>query len=131
MLPEPLSASCHLGTQAQAASYETKLSHFNFYFFRLRSRRPVTDNNRVTFRIQQLEDALAILQSTVSAEPHPLLRDDLLKLKYGDAPTKLVVSKRDQLTEAFGTLTIGQYGDTKYFGPSAGHEVWLSVGRVA
>lgn len=31
-------------------------------------------------RIRQLEDALAILQSTVSKEPHPLLDRELLKL---------------------------------------------------
>jgi hypothetical protein len=33
-------------------------------------------------RIQQLEEALANLQSTLSNEPHPLLTDELLKIKY-------------------------------------------------
>ena len=32
-------------------------------------------------RIQQLEDALAHLQSSVSADNHPLLRSDLLRIK--------------------------------------------------
>ncbi|KAF9441787.1 hypothetical protein P691DRAFT_622467, partial [Macrolepiota fuliginosa MF-IS2] len=31
-------------------------------------------------RIQQLEDAVAILQSTLSNEPHPLLTRDLLRI---------------------------------------------------
>jgi hypothetical protein len=34
-------------------------------------------------RIRQLEDALAIFQSSVSTEPHPLLQDDLLGVKFG------------------------------------------------
>ncbi|EDR10555.1 uncharacterized protein LACBIDRAFT_317114 [Laccaria bicolor S238N-H82] len=34
----------------------------------------------ISDRIRQLEDALAILQSTVSKEPHPLLDRELLKL---------------------------------------------------
>ena len=32
-------------------------------------------------RIQQLEDALALLQSSFSTEGHPLLRSDLLRIK--------------------------------------------------
>ncbi len=32
-------------------------------------------------RIRSLEDALAILQATVSEERHPLLEDELLKVK--------------------------------------------------
>lgn len=34
-------------------------------------------------RIRQLEDALAILQSSVTREPHPLLVRDLLRIKSG------------------------------------------------
>jgi hypothetical protein len=32
-------------------------------------------------RIQQLEDALALLQSSFSTDGHPLLRSDLLRIK--------------------------------------------------
>ena len=78
-------------------------------------------------RIRQLEDALAILQSTVSAEPHPLLRDGLLPAK--SSPVK----QPDLLAEtmdAFGTLTIGDSGESKYFGPSAGSEVRYATIRL-
>lgn len=34
-------------------------------------------------RIRALEDGLAIMQSAVSSEKHPLLSDDLLKIKFG------------------------------------------------
>ena len=34
-------------------------------------------------RIRQLEDGLAILQSSVTRDPHPLLATDLLKIKSG------------------------------------------------
>ena len=71
-------------------------------------------------RIRQLEDALAILQSSVSTEPHPLLGDELFSVK--SSPVK----ESDILAEtmgAFGTLTIGDSGESKYFGPSAGSEV--------
>jgi hypothetical protein len=81
-------------------------------------------------RIRQLEDALAIFQSGVSNEHHPLLREDLLAIKFG--PEKdLVVEQEAQTTrtviesiDAIGTLTISDRGDeSKYFGPSAGSEV--------
>lgn len=81
-------------------------------------------------RIRQLEDALAIFQSGVSNEPHPLLRDDLLAIKFG--PEKGHPSEKDNLSpqpitesiDAIGTMTIGDQGDGgKYFGPSAGSEV--------
>lgn len=81
-------------------------------------------------RIRQLEDALAIFQAGVSNEPHPLLREDLLAIKFGPerryAPE--TVNNPSQSTtesiDALGTMTIGDQGDGgKYFGPSAGSEV--------
>lgn len=80
-------------------------------------------------RIRQLEDALAIFQSGVSSETHPLLRDELLSIKFG--PDKgHVLEKEEPLQEslinsidALGTLTIGDRGEVKYFGRSAGSEV--------
>jgi hypothetical protein len=80
-------------------------------------------------RIRQLEDALAIFQSGVSSETHPLLRDELLKIKFG--PEKGHVLEGDEPAEepsinsidALGTLTIGDRGEVKYFGRSAGSEV--------
>jgi hypothetical protein len=80
-------------------------------------------------RIRQLEDALAIFQSGVSNEPHPLLSDDLLAIKFG--PEKGRVQEMNSIPsldsiDAIGTMTISDQGDGssgKYFGPSAGSEV--------
>ncbi|KAJ7179223.1 hypothetical protein C8R46DRAFT_1324183, partial [Mycena filopes] len=87
-------------------------------------------------RIRQLEDALAIFQaSTGSNESHPLLRDELLSIKFGPekgAPEKQTKAKEHSLDsiDAFGTLTIGdddgKYG--RYFGPSAGSETLFLAG---
>lgn len=79
-------------------------------------------------RIRQLEDALAVLQSSISSGPHSLLRDDLLSIKYG---TQKPPSKEPEISDdvpaetvdAFGTLTIGDSGEARYFGASAGSEV--------
>lgn len=86
-------------------------------------------------RIRQLEDALSIFQASISSESHPLLRDDLLAIKYiadkGHVPEKehTLRETSTDLVDALGTLTIGSRGDSKYFGRSAGSEVrgpsWL------
>ncbi|KAG6835639.1 hypothetical protein H0H93_016270 [Arthromyces matolae] len=86
----------------------------------------------MSHRIRQLEDALAILQSTVSDQRHPLLDDDLLKLKFGPeatrsqhqhlAPAPTVEQNLAHSIDALGTLTLGDSGDVKYFGRSAGSE---------
>lgn len=84
----------------------------------------------MSHRIRQLEDALAILQSTVSADRHPLLQDELLKIKFGpEAPESRQTAHLDgdketkQSIDALGTLTLGDSGEVKYFGRSAGSEV--------
>ncbi|KNZ79894.1 hypothetical protein J132_08552 [Termitomyces sp. J132] len=85
-------------------------------------------------RIRQLEDALAIFQAGVSNETHPLLRDEFLSIKFG--PDKGQIPEREQpLRESFtnsidalGTLTIGDHGQVKYFGRSAGSEALLLAG---
>jgi len=78
-------------------------------------------------RIRQLEDALAIFQAGVSNERHPLLRDELLTIKFGPEVRRTVDEehtreKLSQSIDAFGTLTIGDHGETKYFGRSGGSE---------
>ncbi|KAF4619863.1 hypothetical protein D9613_005134 [Agrocybe pediades] len=86
-------------------------------------------------RIRQLEDALAIFQSGVSSECHPLLKEELLAIKFG--PEKGYVPQKEppvrkESTEppidAFGTMTIGDRGEAKYFGPSAGSETLFMAG---
>lgn len=80
-------------------------------------------------RIRQLEEALEILQSAVSTQTHPLLRDELLAVKFGPEVRKPCEQRhpsRDALAksmEALGTLTIGDSGESTYFGNSAGSEV--------
>ena len=79
-------------------------------------------------RIRQLEDALAIFQSGVTNEIHPLLREELLGVKFGPEvqnsgdpePSRDTVA---ETMDALGTLTIGDFGESKYFGRSAGSEV--------
>ncbi len=82
-------------------------------------------------RIRQLEDALAIFQAGVSNECHALLQDDLLAIKFGPengkAPEKRSSDLSADAIDALGTLTIGDNGEAKYFGRSAGSEVRLYI----
>ncbi|KZP18634.1 hypothetical protein FIBSPDRAFT_920393 [Athelia psychrophila] len=78
-------------------------------------------------RIRQLEDALALIQASISSERHPLLQDELFSVKYGSEqrPSVELELPRNLLAEtvdAFGTLTIGDRGKSRYFGASAGSE---------
>ncbi|KAI0924355.1 hypothetical protein AcV7_003079 [Taiwanofungus camphoratus] len=78
-------------------------------------------------RIRQLEDTVGIFQAGVSNERHPLLRDELLAIKFGPEVRRTVDEEnaRESLSksiDAFGTLTIGDHGETKYFGRSGGSE---------
>ncbi|KIY73655.1 hypothetical protein CYLTODRAFT_341809 [Cylindrobasidium torrendii FP15055 ss-10] len=86
-------------------------------------------------RIRQLEDALAIFQAGVSNETHPLLREELLAIKFG--PDSSGITPKEKLPlehslnaiDALGTLTIGDRpGDGKYFGRSAGSETLFLAG---
>ncbi|KAG0709529.1 fungal-specific transcription factor domain-containing protein [Suillus ampliporus] len=83
-------------------------------------------------RIRQLEDALFIFQGGVSHEVHPLLTEDLLSIKFGPEAPK---PSHDAANEsgnvpihAFGTLTIGDGGESNYFGHSAGSETLFLAG---
>ncbi|KAH6886070.1 hypothetical protein BKA70DRAFT_1236790 [Coprinopsis sp. MPI-PUGE-AT-0042] len=84
-------------------------------------------------RIRQLEDALAILQASVSDERHPLLSDEHLKMKFGSEaldpkkpqPEPSEEQKTKLAIDALGTLTLGESGEMKYFGRSAGSETLM------
>lgn len=100
-------------------------------------------------RIRQLEDALAILQSTLTGpngEPHPLLQRDLLKIKSSielhsasgeggpdENPDREGQGEGDgegeQYIDAFGTLAIRDDGAATFYGRSAGSEVRVFVCR--
>ena len=74
-------------------------------------------------RIRQLEDALA--QSTGSND-HPLLREELLSIKHGQASVSAAALPNqavEQVINTMGDMTIGERGEGKYFGRSAGTEV--------
>lgn len=63
----------------------------------------------------------------MSNETHPLLRDELLSIKFGpekgQKPEKVQPPVDNTLIDALGTLTIGSRGEAKYFGRSGGSEV--------
>jgi hypothetical protein len=84
-------------------------------------------------RIRQLEDALAILQSTHDSEPHPLLQPELMKIKSSidlhSASTSVHGDGHPEedpedlpYVDSFGTLAIGEDGAATFYGRSAGHE---------
>jgi len=88
-------------------------------------------------RIRQLEDALAILQSSVTpGEQHSLLRRDLLDIKSiidlhaaideeTSSKSKHELDADSQYIEAFGTLAVRDDGAATFYGPSAGSEVGI------
>lgn len=80
-------------------------------------------------RIQLLEDALTVLHSLTSPDQeHPLLTDELLKVKLVKLPDSSKSGTSAELTDIAGTLSLGPRGDTKYFGPLGGPEGILYLG---
>ncbi|THH15615.1 hypothetical protein EW146_g4890 [Bondarzewia mesenterica] len=81
-------------------------------------------------RVRELEDALRVSHKQTSSETHPLLSDDLLRVK---APLQRDVSLRSHAVnnqpedddtnpddvDSFGTLSISDSGQTKYYGQPA------------
>ncbi|KZT64967.1 hypothetical protein DAEQUDRAFT_565105 [Daedalea quercina L-15889] len=90
-------------------------------------------------RIRQLEDALSLIQSSVSRDPHPLLARDLLRVKSGlelhSAANRRLGEGADdeddtdgeesQYIDAFGTLAVRDDGAATFYGRSAGSESLL------
>lgn len=71
-------------------------------------------------RIRQLEDALSTAHSDARGDRHPLLRPELLDVKFGSGPQSVSDDGEDQFTLSFGTLAITDSGGSSYFGVSAG-----------
>ncbi|KAJ8073417.1 hypothetical protein PM082_011693 [Marasmius tenuissimus] len=80
-------------------------------------------------RIRQLEDALAIIQASVSpSEQHPLLRDEYLEIKFPlEASEDNKADQASELSDEVGTLTLDEDGHIRYLGRSGGTESLLDV----
>ena len=90
---------------------------------------------KLSSRIRQLEDALAGLQAKHSAEPHPLLHNDLVgtdELREGlrdeggdsmDDSSPTPMGQTGEVIDALGTLSISDHGISRFFGPTGGSEV--------
>jgi len=90
-------------------------------------------------RIRELEDSLALIQSSVSREPHPLLSRDRLKIKSGlelhSAASRLggdglleeeeEEDEESEYIDSFGTLAVRDDGAATFYGRSAGSESLL------
>ncbi|KAK2465633.1 hypothetical protein APHAL10511_002177 [Amanita phalloides] len=77
-------------------------------------------------RVRDLEDALRVSHSQMSSQQHPLLSDELLKIKaplQRDPPanrsTVLKVEENTEVIDAFGSLSISVSGRTNYYGSTA------------
>jgi hypothetical protein len=85
-------------------------------------------------RIRQLEDALASSQAKHSSERHPLLHRDLLASndedRDGEEPGGIEtpsLGKSPDVIDAFGTLSISDHGISRFFGPTGGSEVRVTM----
>ncbi|KAF8073307.1 fungal-specific transcription factor domain-containing protein [Lyophyllum atratum] len=90
-------------------------------------------------RIRQLEDALSSLQAKHSADPHPLLHEDLvvgdddegvggIGIGMGGVEEEgpgAVAGHAPDIIDAFGTLSISDHGISRFFGPTGGSESLL------
>lgn len=97
-------------------------------------------------RIRQLEDALALIQSSVSRDPHPLLSRDLMKVKSGlelhsaanrrlgdgvlEEEEEEEEGEDSQYIDSFGTLAVRDDGAATFYGRSAGSEVRVSTPSI-
>lgn len=91
---------------------------------------------RMSDRIRQLEDALAVLQASNSREQHPLLRDGLLSIdeKLEPPPTaedEEAEEPTEAVVNAFGTMSIMDHGVSRFFGPTGGPEGLLLVSLIS
>lgn len=84
-------------------------------------------------RMRALEDGLAIIQSSESDEPHPLLTVPF-EMEEGEVELLKPVQEEEKTTTsapplrgAFGTLWLDGSGGSRFFGPSGGSEVRHSI----
>ncbi|KZV65070.1 hypothetical protein PENSPDRAFT_745213 [Peniophora sp. CONT] len=88
---------------------------------------------RMSDRIRQLEDGLAVLQSAHSKEQHPLLHDSQLLVEHDKAPEDTAADSGDEgelnseTLAAFGTMSVSEHGLSRFFGPTGGSEGLLLI----
>ncbi|KAK7695142.1 hypothetical protein QCA50_002332 [Cerrena zonata] len=82
---------------------------------------------RLRNRVTTLEDALRKLQAAVSDDPHPLLqegasesKDDTARQASVDGPS--LSAEDEEFLDAFGTLTLGLRGESRFFGQTSRSE---------
>ncbi|KAF8630741.1 hypothetical protein AX17_005336 [Amanita inopinata Kibby_2008] len=77
-------------------------------------------------RVRDLEDALRAVHSQISPDSHPLLSEELLKIKaplQRELPANKSATQKndedDNIVDAFGSLSISVSGHAKYYGITA------------
>ncbi|KAJ3503887.1 hypothetical protein NLJ89_g8234 [Agrocybe chaxingu] len=87
--------------------------------------------SKLEARMRSLEDALAIIHSSESDEPHPLLSvgEDIEDPEPEPDVLKPLVDEKSQspqpLSETLGTLCVDTHGGSRFFGPTGGAESLL------
>ncbi len=79
-------------------------------------------------RIRQLEDALSLLQSSISKEPHPLLSENAIVVDTDIPGDKLPESEDEatgEVSRALGTLSVSDQGLSRFFGSTGGSDLLL------
>lgn len=83
--------------------------------------------NELANRVRELEDGLRTSHSQHSQEQHPLLSEDLLRIKaplqregLGASSSSASGDLEGDVVESFGTLAISDTGRTSYFGQATG-----------
>lgn len=67
-------------------------------------------------RVKDLEQALEALQSQLTAEPHPLLKESLKVVSQCLSPVEqgVKVEEEETVIDTFGSLTIDRNGQTTW-----------------
>ena len=82
---------------------------------------------RMSDRIRQLEDALALLQASISKESHPLLSENAIVVDADDVdkPHETEDELTGEVSRALGTLSVSDQGLSRFFGSTGGSDLLL------
>ncbi|KZT69217.1 hypothetical protein DAEQUDRAFT_268089 [Daedalea quercina L-15889] len=89
---------------------------------------------KMSERVRELEDALAIVQAKCSDQPHPLLVEGDVQAMKQDLPmtelTEQIPSGSRTVIDSFGMLSLSDHGaSSTFFGPTGGSEYLLVDNR--